>query len=1696
MISRLNTGALARFLYWRINSKIPDVTLEGVHKSRMKLDEDFSDDDVSQKESRKAADSGQSEAGTESPQAVTPIVGLHELSDDNPRESDGPRPRRFLAGHSSADPFRARLPRWFRAYLLGACFLVSLCALISVLTWPFVGELKQPVVSSLGIFDYVAPSISEIPYGQQDALRVAQSFEGSQEAGSQNQTDVTIARDANDFDRFLREKLQTPYRETCVLYVIAHGVSHHDRAYLLASESDPFRTSTWYPVDELLNRLGETTARNVLLILDGNSVSHDLSLGMIGNDFAYHLARQFDEQVNSWKKQPTQTDKNIWILISCGDGEVSWTSPTFRGSAFALATKYCLRGGGRADQSQYAGISRDGNISVQETFDFVRNAVANWSYENRFARQTPVACRYGDDFLLADVNEAVSMASLISDRADLTSRASDMESETQSNQNDRTSETAEKTSGDTAVTKQATGSEPDESPASKNAREPTSAETQSKDKQGDKSGQVVERETNPSNQQGDKASSIDTRAQSTKFGENEVRLGEIWRQRESLSKTSAVLKQPLVWSRYQHTLMRVEEALLAGSMDQASRLLDRDIPLLLGQLQRKHSEESAIKSSIVGLDQLSSQTPPGDLELIQKVLNLPIDSDVAALRNAETVESQFLWLLGQVCRTGEKWADAESVQLAIRCRSLAEQIVNSDQPLLVRLLKRDIEVADATRTDAQVDLILGRIDSANKGLQSALEAYRTILDTKEIAVAEFIDVQQMVIALPTMIDWLGHDPEWNERKISDLERLNAFIDELKSFCVDPSLQALHLLHKRSEGIRQRAENYAVNSLEPVDWRRSVAVLKLPFLQSKLRQRLLMSLLLLDDTVELNGHRTPISRTASERVWSPFALTHFFKFIRVVHPQPVVSDKFVSRLQVLDPSLRAATGTDKVTQSLTDVRQARAEARREFRAFISTIRSHPHDLRDTSNAMSSWLSLLATSFWTADSTSRLDSQNSVAVKFNKRMAHELLAWRARRLQQENDLLPKDCYDPILESFKSALRHYDSEFVVASSAKYFQLETEAAVGSVGGQPVIVPFTLRVMRGLPVDVGATLILSLNSENLVQEFELNGVPAVNGVVEAPLTDVVALSEHRFRLALRSQIAEENSKREVITAFVKLSNNSIDWLPFPIRLKPPPQKPAELVIEWDDRGLKKGRIDLYPNQSIPISLSVQKNDPQISDLRIEFVGVGQVQPIQLTKEELKSNIAKVTPKPGFNASFADDNLTIQLFSGETLLDEQSLRAAILDLTQCFRCDVVFDMTHERIKAHIIRVHKSDIQAPVPFELVNNAPDADSFVRGNIATTLEPSDSEAFLDIQGPVDSTGSYRIAISSSGVPRLFRYIVGRNQLVGTPDTSVTLMAESPKPNAKFIFRAGTIHLPVRFNVDSPRTVSLIVGIDLNRNGQLDDLEIAYKGDYWSGRDSQLNLVSTEKPAGLRVQSKVSDIMIPVDVTGLTGSQTIIAKSSDGTDSSSLEIPIFILKESPKVRVTWPIVGSSLAANAPLQVTLQGEPESYAAIDHIEIGFDMNKNGKLDKEELVSPIEFLPGQPVHFTKSSRLSISIPTAKLKPQPVTMLVRTKTMVLDSAVKEGKRELASRLVTHRVVLTRTGRVTGQVVTPDGLPKKRAIVSIPGLLAKETDAEGKFLFDSVPPGLHRITAETTQRRGQRIVSVQAAKVSQIRIKLFVK
>jgi uncharacterized protein (UPF0303 family) len=168
--------------------------------------------------------------------------------------------------------------------------------------------------------------------------------------------------------------------------------------WLVPSEASLPETKHKLFVSDLLDKVqNELKKKKVLLIFDASQVDHSIVHGMVTTDFSRSL-KSLEEKVSNIP--------DCYILNSCSENQLSWTSPELGKSIFSHYLSHGLRGAARESNGRL-------NISIKNLFDYVSSETDKWAQANRSAVQKPLLIpskdmKVADTFVVVTISGAAA----------------------------------------------------------------------------------------------------------------------------------------------------------------------------------------------------------------------------------------------------------------------------------------------------------------------------------------------------------------------------------------------------------------------------------------------------------------------------------------------------------------------------------------------------------------------------------------------------------------------------------------------------------------------------------------------------------------------------------------------------------------------------------------------------------------------------------------------------------------------------------------------------------------------------------------------------------------------------------------------------------------------------------------------------------------------------------------------------------------------------------------------------------------------------------------------------------------------------------------------------------------------------------------------------------------------------------------
>ncbi|MCA9116592.1 MAG: hypothetical protein KDA79_16025, partial [Planctomycetaceae bacterium] len=1027
--------------------------------------------------------------------------------------------KRFLAGQTTAENFRPRLPGWFVVFLLALAIGLSTTAVVSLLSLPFAAEDQQPALHCLVVDSYTSPLLHSPPWSRQNAGRIIHSARTGMSVSSQQ---PASAFERSDFEAFFRHQLGSLKRDTAVVYLAARGASDRNAAALLPAEATVDSPAVGFPVTAMVQALLDAPARNILVVLEVDQSGDVLPNGLRRPYFVRHLRDAMREAEERSRTDRHLARKNLCILLPAEDGQHAAMSPSLSGTPFAIAAAYGLHGGLDADglappvQTPDAAASRtptaDGIIRAKELSEYVRRSVANWSLEHRRNFQTPVILQLGDDFALVQVNSEITTAEV----ARLQAGAADAAAE-------EADSAAVAADGQPAVPGVAPGASPaagnaaaaapaDAEPGS-GAETPAAAATTSATgetaaagapagtpvaaapAQGPSAGQTTGNQATGSQAtaavaalpaaddpavtaaSGAPAASSDaasganaetgSAAQSAGLNPSEWlpehllslagEIQQVWLRLEQLDASNVAFQRPRHWTVLQNTLMRAERELLRGGPDRCRVILDREVPPLLRVLEQTARNSAATET---GLDRAA--------EITSAALRNPDAKSLEKLRTVDTLPARMLSALAPRLLDQGKWRHQASLRLAMEtCQDISSLL--SAQPELLPLLSDSLESADRLRAEALIMLVEGQAAAAGASLKQVQTLQLQADEQTDLAARQLAQVQRVVLALPGLVEWQAATPAdpGDEHTRGELLRLlTDFIERTGQWAATPEPLPLRELEQLAVSLTRLTEREAIAALEPLDSERSRAMLHVPLLPARLRFRLLADLLQQNDPARFR-------LTAPQPGDSPSVLPVALALPGYCRLLSLLDTAQARQWSMLAASLTGPDGSDPQPESESaPVDFTNPTAAVDFVLLLKRAQAGAADSTDQ-HWWRQQLLCLATAWWNTGSGGTLQANDAVAQRLKNDARAGLLDWQIARLSRIDQSMPSKLASASirkLEQQRALLKPQEMTPVVRAA---FRLISQPKVSLQYPGTVTWPLALRVDRTLPPDADARLII-----------------------------------------------------------------------------------------------------------------------------------------------------------------------------------------------------------------------------------------------------------------------------------------------------------------------------------------------------------------------------------------------------------------------------------------------------------------------------------------------------------------------------------------------------------------------------------------------------------------------------------------------
>lgn len=1685
------------------------------------------------------------------------------------------QPQRYLGGESTAKPHRGKIPRSFGFFVLLLSAAVSAIGLYIVVTRPFAEAVAE---FDLTMVTTEAQPDSDLPpfyFGKEDAHRLATVASTGVTTAVPQQAMVASDFDRIVYRGITRAKSPTSVIYLAAHSASdskgAYLLASHSKA------DNPLSWYPITRVFQSIERAllsGEGNATNVLLIIDTNRVLRHFQTARFSNNFSKLLKQEFARVNREWQSHPILAEKNLTVICSSSPDQESWTSATWQCSPFAATVAYGLGGGvdvngvtptyrpakisdplsdldqitnelSAGDRFLIRGIRSSGvpvetefvfgeehdgvlvgdlfhqmesvflgelnvnldasgvvlaefrsqhtrttnptveafsqgpnlkkqidlrsrltvttpdrvdpeidkSISVAELSTYIENTVLQWSVRNRPTPQLPVVLRFGDNFHVCKVNYEVSMTTVLDSGLDV---PKDNDAKTES------SETSEPDEGE---------EKPDPATVAAERREAVTK-----------------------------------------------RIRDLWESQSKFESSNDQFLFPSNWAEMRTALVLADLALAHNDADLADVIashiaqppFDKNSTDRDPKLSQSWTFAGIRKQGASANKSEQLQAVAAERKLVDSIIEQP-DEGLKRLQHAQSVEACVLRQFLKLRELDSTTFQPALVRRALQLTTLAESIQSPDLELATTIAKELLDRADAVRHTAYEQHLIGRIDRADELYEQAEREYDSLKTQVKAIDSELRDVQIMTAMMPFFVEWAGLLSHEVRGRRAAIQQFRQFVTAVQTFSSAPNRENLTKAYRLGVTLRQLATDFARSSLTPPKYSGLVASLQLPILPLPLRARVVEGLRKFQDSAIVSA-RTAIPLPSKDTGPTlAFPVSEFLKLVAPANPEFKDNGTFWSRLERLDKGI--GEDSSLAIGRTVDARQDLLRVTTVFRDFLVSLRLETPQLNQSRAWWERRMERLALAPWSSGGP-RDERNRSPARVLSADQNITYLNRQLNRLEAESRLLAGDPFNHPISTVIRELSRFQVERQPSVQLHSYYIRSEDDGRSLKTRGQSSQVTLDRSPNLSAGRKSWLVMDVTGDG---DFRLvvDGMPTNSDHYESSVNSLEPQPTWRVGVETAASATRALLSIRVVTNAGD-NADTIDWYQVPINFPPPKRKSARLRVAWDDKGAQTGRIDLFPNQSINITPQVELLADSTAPLSVQVVGDrGSTITIAVNPSPDQAVVPLSLPV-GSKLPILSGGLRFRLLEGETVIEDVSIPVAILDPHQCFDRRIHFDPLKQTVRATIVRTHVSDVPDPVPFELqfADNRAESALAQDGRFEFVMKPDQTSGGLNATIPADLPAPYEIAISACGVPRMFRYELSRGNVIGSTIDHLSITPGTSPPPSVLPYRDGVWGIPIPVRIDGSRSVDVVVGLDLNRNGQLESSEIADLYHTWYGREVSVTLTgppptpakagpvrtttsTVGAPIPWAVKSAVQDLTAQANLTGRSGRRSIIIRAQDGTSTQRLIYPITVLKRSPDIQIVLPVQASTHAANAPLPVTIQTYPDLADVVSDLEFGFDLNKDGKLDPEkERVLPVGYPENSKVTFDRSPRLIVSIPTENLKQETATLLVRTHATVSDSAEESGHREMLGKYVSRPVTFTDSGTVAGQVVLSDGTPVKLASVQIGTFAKTVSDENGKFEFTKVPPGKHQIAAQTDDRVGVKSVEVTAAQTSRVQVTVFLK
>lgn len=1586
-----------------------------------------------------------------------------------------PESRRYLGNGEQSGAARVTVAQLI--FSAAALFLL-LISLIGI-SFTFRDQLGDRLLVTGYVLRTSAPEFPPLSYVENDLQRIAEApdmLRSLQPDGAPLANLLTAA----DFERLFTEVLPVVSQDTLILTIRCHSATTAAGTFLQPVDADPARPESGVAVHRLLEAVASCPTTNKLLILDIVPFDTNLDLGIPCNLAADQLRADFRSLEESGVNLG-----NLLILMASDTGQSSGTVYASQHSAFSLFLAYGLNGGPEADSAD----RNDGIVTASELAGFVSRSVADWSIRFRGPLQHPFSLGTGRDFPIAGVQDLLTLQSWL-DRND-----------------------AEESAEEDPATAEADSAAP-----------------------------------------ADGAEVNGSAAATTEVSPNDVlaQIHQLWLARDQLRDSPVPTRRPRHWELFARILQRAEYQLLAGDAAAAQKLLTEELAPLQKDIAKPMTDTIQFPWTSAFDDLEETETLKQSRDELQATITEPSLRNLNVIADSPFAEATLTRQLAAVLTTPEQlWSEPQLVATGLELRQLAERTArlttvtpNSDEtplstPWLLPFVRDDIEAADRIRVLAEQSLLVQRFGRAAELFRNARRRYTDAAAKCRRVAAQTDQIHLGAMEAAGVLRWLYERP-WGPEVPERLSLLNAIMNGIVELSREPREELLTPLLSLIQEMRRAVANDVQNALLQSTTADKRALLNISLLRPDYRLQLLQSLLDANDRPQLRDSLPEFSQSTDRRD-SECQTSLNTLYLAMGLRSEAIRSRDTDDLVALD-----------VVQDGEPPLLAQGDQHRPatiLRRVLNQLNADPLALPDqaVSGAWEQYIFHLFRSSFQAELLKQTRFQPALTNILLGRMSSEHLVWQLHRLQQNSYAMAGDYTSPRKQIVQS-LMHLNPGYQEsdATDEDAFTARRTSVNIADNGNWIDVRYLISTGSDLQDTDRGNLVLDWYPQRQVlkvlsvtnmssSQMAMASAPDTESDSTAadaePVTadDSESVDHWRLRLPvyelaggtvdvkLRLAAVDGDvdalieSLAEPLTAWIELADDSTWALPLDLQIKTDQQRAFEIQLATQDSRLEERGVNVFTNETLPVTLSILSRKPEPHDVQIEIhSGDSHIAwPATVTPGPQP---VTVPPTEDGQLIITGGQLEVRITQAGEVISRRVIPVAIQNPATSFSPSVSFEPSSGKVTATISRLATSDADTTVTTTMIV---DGVQLAEAKLESQLEPGDSATSVDatiVEDP-DVTG-FTVRLGVAGVPRLFTFDV--NALTGDTRQRVSSRVGilSPEDGAVFSVSRDVDSLDMKLQVDSPRDCEVHIGIDRNGNDYLESAERLGGGRFWRGRRVTTRLTAAAESQELSISSSVADLSFPVTTTGVAGRQRVLAQLLTGEQTVAASNTVYFIKATPDVEILTPEPDVPIGFGASITVTVASDPVLFPVIEDVEIGVDRNGNGKWDEDETVAPTEPAGTGTLQFDRQNVTSAIFNSDDLlsedeqseepapAPQTDQDIMPPKTvMLMARAVRRSstdqpdeEREARQGEIARRKILLvdpsqlppETGTVAGLVQTADGLGQRDVVVRL-GETTTRTGDEGEFEFADVPIGIYTVVGETPRRAGSVEVEVLAGETA---------